>query len=158
MTTVITSVAMAFPSSAWAYDLYINNIYYDYNEGHTELTVVTASSSSGSYSGDVVIPESVTYAGVEYPVTAIATHAFSRSASMHSIQIPNTIRTIGDHAFTYCTGLNTIEIPNSVTSMGRCVFHSCITTQCSRCSATGLSVTTSRKVLSIWHGSISLMC
>ena len=124
MTAVITAVAMAFPSSAWAY-FFINDIYYEFNEGNTELTVVTASSSSGSYSGDVVIPESVTYAGVEFPVTAIGNHAFSRSTNMHSIQIPNTIRTIGDHAFYNCTGLNTIEIPNSVTSMGRCVFHSC---------------------------------
>lgn len=124
MTAVITAVAMAFPSSAWAY-FFINDIYYEFNEGNTELTVVTASTSSGSYSGDVVIPESVTYAGVEFPVTAIGNHAFSRSTNMHSIQIPNTIRTIGDHAFYNCTGLNTIEIPNSVTSMGRCVFHSC---------------------------------
>ena len=124
MTAVMTAVAMAFPSSAWAY-MYINDIYYEFNEGNTELTVVTASTSSGSYSGDVVIPESVTYAGGEYPVTAIANHAFSRSTNMHSIQIPNTIRSIGDHAFYNCTGLKTIEIPNSVTSLGRCVFHSC---------------------------------
>ena len=50
------------------------------------------------YSGDVVIPESVTYNDVNYSVTTIREHAFS-NCSLNSIAIPSSITKICTEAF-----------------------------------------------------------
>ena len=47
-------------------------IYYNYINNGTELEV----SSSNAYSGNIVIPESVTYKGTTYSVTSIGNAAF----------------------------------------------------------------------------------
>ena len=61
-------------------------------------TAEVAQKSSG-YEGCVVIPASVTYDGVTYPVTTIGECAFSTSSSVTSVTIPNTVTTIRLSAF-----------------------------------------------------------
>ena len=119
----VVIVAMAFPLSVAAYDFLEGGIYY--NVSGSEATVTYRDKNTGDYTGNVVIPESVTHNGITYAVTAIGSSAFSYSYNMNSVEISNTIKTIGDHAFTFCTGLTNVVVPNSVESLGRCVFHSC---------------------------------
>ena len=116
-------IAAGFPLIVDAYDFAEGGIFYNVNGG--QVTVTYRDQNFNSYSGNVVIPETVTHNGVQYEVTAIGTSTFSRSANMTSIIIPNSIVSIGDHAFTYCSGLTSVVVPNSVVSLGRCVFHSC---------------------------------
>lgn len=56
----------------------------------------------GGYSGDIVIPEKVTYNGVECSVTSIGEDAFYYCTSLTSITIPNSVTSIGEDAFEYC--------------------------------------------------------
>lgn len=79
----------------------------------------------GSYSGDVVIPSSVVYEGVTYPVTTIGTSAFGHCAGVTSITIPTSVTMLGSGCFEFCTSLKTIEIPTSVTFIGTDVFYGC---------------------------------
>ncbi len=60
---------------ASAYDAKIDNIYYNLNK--TEGTATITSPYNNYYSGDVVIPQSITYEDVTYSVTAIGERAFS---------------------------------------------------------------------------------
>lgn len=119
----VAIAAMAFPLSVAAYDFEEGGFYY--NVSGSEATVTYRDKNTGDYSGNVVIPESVTHNGVTYAVTAIGPSAFSRSSNLTSVEISKTIKTIGDHAFNYCSGLTSVVVPNSVESLGRCVFHSC---------------------------------
>ena len=79
-----------------------------------------------SYTGDVVIPEAVTYNGKTYDVTKIGVDAFYQSSNLTSVIIPNSVKEIGDGAFQYCSKLTSVTIPNSVTSIGNGAFSVCI--------------------------------
>ena len=81
MTTLILSVM--FSISASAYDVEVDGIYY-YFFG----TTVTVTSGK-KYSGNIVIPESITYKGSKYPVTSIGGYAFSDCSGLTSVTIPN---------------------------------------------------------------------
>ena len=87
---------------------------------NTEVFVV-----DGNYSGNVVIPASVTFDGKEYSVTGIGTSAFRGCSGLTSVTIPNSVTSIGVGAFSGCSGLTSVTIPNSVTSIGDGAFRDC---------------------------------
>jgi len=79
----------------------------------------------GSYSGNVVIPEEVTYMNRTRKVTSIGNRAFLERGSLTSVTIPNSVTYIGERAFTFCYRLTSVTIPNSVTNIGERAFSSC---------------------------------
>ena len=96
LTTLILSVF--FSISALAYDVEVDGIYYDIYG-----TTATVTSGWEEYSGNIVIPESITFENSIYSVTSI-----------------------GGGAFYYCWNLTSVTIPNSVTSIGYDAFYDCI--------------------------------
>lgn len=120
---VLTGVAALMPTTMSAYDFVEGGIYYDVVGSQANVTYKT--SSGNSYTGSVVIPETVTHDGKTYQVTAIGNSAFSRSSGLTDVEIPNSIVSIGTHAFVSCTSLREVVVPNSVETLGRCAFHTC---------------------------------
>ena len=104
-------------------------IYYNWINNSSELSVTYRGSSysdySNEYTGNVVIPESVTYNGNSYPVTSIGNSAFRSCSGLTSVTIPNSVTSIGNYAFQSCSGLTSVTIPNSVTSIGEQAFYGC---------------------------------
>ncbi len=80
---------------------------------------------NNSYSGDVVIPETVHYGGVAYTVNAVGKMAFANSSPMTSVVVPNTVKFIGESAFDQSKNLRTVILPRSVDSIGSMVFNDC---------------------------------
>ena len=97
--------------------------YYYTNEDDDEVSVTY--SSSGKYSGNIVIPSTVTYNGKQYTVTKIGTGAFRNCTGLTAVTLPNAMTSIGRNAFRDCTGLTTVTISNSVTSIGSYAFYGC---------------------------------
>ena len=97
--------------------------YYYTNEDDDEVSVTY--SSSGKYSGNIVIPSTVTYNGKQYTVTKIGTGAFRDCTGLTAVTLPNAMTSIGRNAFRDCTGLTTVTISNSVTSIGSYAFYGC---------------------------------
>ena len=89
----------------------------------TKAKQAEVTSNPNKYSGEVVIPSSVTYNDVEFSVTSIGGSAFRECSSLTSITIPNSVTSIGGYAFNGCSSLTSITIPNSVTSIGRGAFE-----------------------------------
>ena len=94
--------------TANAHDFEVDGIYYKILSLEDLTVEVTykgdySNSFNNEYTGDVIIPSTVTY----------------KSKSL-------TVTTIGDQAFAYCDGLTSITIPNSVTSIGNGAFYYCI--------------------------------
>ncbi len=65
--------------------------------------------------GDIIIPDSVQYNGVTYPVTAIGNRAFYRCQNIHSIVLPSTIVCFAEYSFYNCSGIDTFFV-NSATA------------------------------------------
>ena len=85
------------------------------------------------YSGDIVIPESVSINGKEYKVTAIANEAFIRKHNVQnvgcditSIIIPNSIKSIGKSAFAYCKDLKEVKLSEDISVLDSSTFGFCI--------------------------------
>ena len=116
-------LALLLPATATAYDFEVDGIYYDINGN--EAIVTYESLFSHAYSGDVTIPETVTYDGTNYSVTAIGHDAFTYCSGLTSVTIPNSVTSIGYSAFSYCSGLTNMTIPNSITSINSVTFSHC---------------------------------
>ena len=118
----LLAVLMLFPMLASADAVEINEIYYKLIEkaGQAEVT-----KNPNSYSGSVVIPESVVYEGKNYSVTSISDYAFRDCSGLTSVTIPNSVTSIGEGAFLGCRRLTSVTIPNSVTSIGYETFSCC---------------------------------
>ena len=75
-------------------------------------------------SDDIVIPESVSYAGKTYRVVGIATWAFAES-ELKSISLPPSIEYFSYQAFSGCNRLESIRIPASVNELSSGTFDHC---------------------------------
>ena len=116
-------IALTAVTQAAAYSFEVDGIYY--NKNGTNATVTFRDNTYNSYSGEVIIPDTVTYDGVAYPVTAIGDYAFQNCDSLTAVTIPAAVTSIGSRAFYKCTLLDGVEIPETVTSIGSYAFQYC---------------------------------
>ena len=93
-----------------------DNIVYQLND--VSLTAKVERCENSEISGNLDIPETVTYDGYVYSVTSIASYAFQYCTKLTSINIPNSVTSIGYEAFSGCTGLTSIIIPIGVKHIG----------------------------------------
>lgn len=102
---LVASIGTMF---AWDYErVQIDDLYYNLND--TEL-IAEVTRSDNSYSGSVVIPESITYDANTYSVISIEEYAFYQSSSLTSVTIGNSIISIGEMAFADCSGLTSLSV------------------------------------------------
>ena len=101
----LSTLLMALPLLASAYDVKIDGIYYNLNPEKNEAEVT---SGTPQYSGFVTIPEKFTYEGVEYSVTTIGSAAFRDCSGLTSVTIPSSVTSIGDRVFNGSSGLTSV--------------------------------------------------
>ncbi len=151
--TILLTVLMSLVGlKAFAQDIEVKNadgviLYYRYiNDGKELLLVRKAKPSIIKYSGNIVIPEDVTFMNRTRKVTSINGLAFRDCTGLTSVTIPNSVTSIGKQAFEGCTGLTSITIPSNTTSIDAYAFEGC----------TGLtSITIPYGVEYIWDGTFS---
>ena len=128
--SLTTLLVIVLTSSA--YDIEVKNtdgvtIYYNYINNSTDLAVVPWAyiSNNHTYTGEVVIPKTVSYNGKTYSVTSIGYAAFRDCSHLTSVTIPEGVTTIGREAFSGCSGLTSITIPSSVMNIDGYAFDYC---------------------------------
>lgn len=105
-------------------------LYYNIVGDHAEL-VAPWTNGSGSVgwdtiakpTGHLIIPDSVTFDSVTYPVTNIAFAAFCFCRELTSVTFPATITSIANSAFHLCDALYSQTVPSTVTSIGSGAFN-----------------------------------
>lgn len=127
-------------SGSVAYDFSVNGVYYKrLDDNNVEVTRQKFSSNHRvewqgdeiyvngeqrtSYSGNVVIPSTVTYGNGTFNVVSIGHEAFMY-CELTSVELPNSITSISQFAFA-CTRIGSMVIPESVTSIGQGAFYNC---------------------------------
>ncbi len=107
--------------------------YYVLSNGTAKL-VHPAQSSEFTWSDytaptdTLIVPDSITYGGVKYPVTTIGERAFYLFCQdLTSVILPNTIATIENQAFSYCTGLELITLGSGIITIQNRAFEACST-------------------------------
>ncbi len=107
----------------------IGGVYYVLNYCDGTATVTHAGyseddSNSGSYSGYVAIPGTVTYNGETHVVNRIGNNAFKGCVSLTDAIIGENVETIGDNAFERCTALTYVSMGH-VENIGDAAFKGC---------------------------------
>ncbi len=115
--TILMLLAASLP--LWAYDLEVDGIYYNkiVSTSTVQVTNYDSQANSNSYSGTVVIPETVSVNGVTYKVTSIGAYAFVDCENLTAIEIPGTVTEIGTNAFLHCYGLSSVTIADGETTL-----------------------------------------
>lgn len=95
---------------AWAQEFDAAGLRFNVVNDREAEVVQSWADGASRYSGVVLIPETVNYAGDNYQVTGIAAEAFSHSG-VTEVQIPNSVTSIGESAFAYAESLRSITLP-----------------------------------------------
>ncbi len=106
---------------AFAYDLYIDGIYYNANATKNTLVVTHG---ENEYTGTINIPSTIEYKGRTLTVIGIGKEAFKNSA-IREVKLSNTIESIESHAFENCENLQGIEFNDNLTTIGDSTFFGC---------------------------------
>ena len=131
MTKKIFSLLLTLVISigAWASDIEIDGIWYNFNSTDLTATVTYKGASytqyKDEYTGDITIPSTVIYEKKEYSVTHIGSFAFSGCQNLVSVTIGDNVTNINDYAFYSCSNLTSVTIGKNVTSIYSSAFYSC---------------------------------
>lgn len=123
---ILLILGILFPLELFSFSedhVYVNGIYYIFNENIATVTN-RVYGNDPNYSGNIVIPETVSYGGKTYTVTSIGNGAF-RYTPITGVVIPNTIYGIGEGAFANCDQLTEVVLPYSVEGIGQGAFRDC---------------------------------
>ena len=112
----ILAIAMmlTFGIQTLAENIEIDGIYYSTYESDKTASVI---SGTNKYSGEVIIPGSITYNDIEYTVTIINSYAFEGCSGMSKLSIPNTISKILYGTFDDCSSLSELIICDGSTTL-----------------------------------------
>ncbi len=105
------------------YEFVVDDLKYSITS--KENNEVSVGADSTEISGDITIPSTVEYEGVEYKVTSLSYRAFRECHELTSAVIPEGITSIAEEAFYDCYNMTSVSIPESVTSIGREAFTYC---------------------------------
>lgn len=141
---IVVLILLALSIDANAYDFSVKNaegvtMYYNYINNGTEVEVTyeghykSWNSSelkydyyyrgSSAYDKTLVIPETVTYNGRNFPVTQLGSYAFADTYN-YSVVIPTSIKKWGSYVFQNCS-IKEITIPDGVTAISSFTFQNC---------------------------------
>ena len=100
MLFLLAFVALSLTTWAQNSDFQEGQFYYSINRDRpSEVSVARNDDSYSSFTGELIIPSTVTYGGYTYTVTGISERAFNSCSGVTSVSIPSSMITIEWAAF-----------------------------------------------------------
>ena len=118
---LITLALLSISLSAKTVQVY--GIHYSLDESNKVAEVVKIAQSY--YYGNMVIPNSIQYEGINYDVTSIGYHGFFACSQLTSIIIGDNVVSIGEQAFSNCKELSYVQMGKNVETIGNAAFSMC---------------------------------
>lgn len=129
----LLAVLLAMCDMTKAHDVCIDGIFYDLIPKANIAFVVKG---TNDYSGDIVIPSTISYKDGTYSVTEIEEMAFFCCRGLTSITIPNSVTSIGNEAFSNCKKLKIVTLGSGIHTIDSCAFEKCQNLELVYCHAT----------------------
>lgn len=132
--TLSFGCVMLSAAAVGKWDFKADGVYYKILSSTDKIVAVANSSANPdptkyaeeSYSGDVVIPSTVTDSyGMIYSVVKINKYAFHTCSNLTSVKIPTSVVEIDDEVFVDNTSLTSLDLPSSVSAVGNGNFTGC---------------------------------
>lgn len=98
------SIDFLLSSAPYAATFYVDDVVFE-----LDRNACKTKDDGNTYSGDLVIPNQVSYESNEYIVVEVGEQGFSGSSHLTSISVPSTIESIGKNAFSGCERLTSLE-------------------------------------------------
>ena len=103
----------------------IGQLYYQINADSVSATLI-GHVDGASAAGELIIPETISHEGNNYPVTRIGKNSFISCGSLTGpLTIPNTVTSIGENAFLACSGLTELHLGSALDTIGPAAFYGC---------------------------------
>ena len=103
----------------------IGQLYFQINADSVSATLI-GHVDGASAAGELIIPETISHEGNNYPVTRIGKNSFISCGSLTGpLTIPNTVTSIGENAFLACSGLTELHLGSALDTIGPAAFYGC---------------------------------
>ena len=125
---VLTLTILAgFVMHASAYDFQFGNLLYTIISTDPPCVRLDGHVDGTAAQGELIIPETVTYDGIDYNVTKIANSAFLSCIKLEGeLVIPNTVTIIGTNAFYHCYRITSVVFGNALEEIQERAFYECL--------------------------------
>lgn len=128
--TLAMMAFVLFSITVNAHDFKAGRIFYEIISEEDGTIAVTYEGTDkynpdSYYTGEIRIPDHVSYYGRRYTVTRIGERAFMNCDSLISVSLPESIERIERLAFDGCRNLKEIKMPSKANHIGSGAFNSC---------------------------------
>ena len=104
-----------------------DGLVYNFADDTKEASLTASPLADAKYSGEITVPNSITYNGATYntyTVTNVDNTAFAACSGLKCVFLPNTIKHLYPSSFKDCNALQYVKLPD-VTSIPRLMFSGC---------------------------------
>lgn len=116
-TVALLALLWALPQAhTSAQEFEVDGIWYSILSESGVKVIANPDKSKYTHS-EIILPEKVSYEGVEYAVTEIGASAFNQCADLVSVTIPKSVTDVASRAFYECSGLKYVEIADGSTPL-----------------------------------------
>jgi len=122
MRKIVLSLFLIFVATNLMASVQVDGIYYYLIDEYAE---VASMPYPDKYSGDIIIPSTITYQSSTYSVVSVGIQAFLNCTSLSSVTISDGISDIGMEAFKGCTSLTNVTLPKSLVDICYRTFDGC---------------------------------